>query len=116
MLIVAPLNHPSFPNSIWERETLNPMILTTYNINPTTKFAPYTKYALKKAFKIVKNQTKNNQNRTKSYKIVQNHIKIVRYSLLFLSINKPLPILECGGKRSATPLWMPQRLMMKQIK
>ena len=58
--------------------------------------------------KSVQKHKKSHQNRLKSQKIVKNHIKIVRYPPAFYSsTNIPLPIMECGGKRSATPLWMP---------
>ena len=75
------------------------MISTTYNSTLSTKYVKYTNYALKKAFKIVKNNTKNLQNRKKSFKIIAKSFAIPSFSL---SINYPLPMIECGGKRSAT--------------
>ena len=66
---------------------MSPMISTTYNITPSTKFASRTKYALKKAFKIVKNHTKIVKNRKKSFKIISKSFAIPSF---FSSTNKPL--------------------------
>jgi hypothetical protein len=75
------------------------MISTTYNSTFPTQFAYHTKYALIKTLKIVKNNTKIVQNRKKSFKIIAKSFAIPSFSL---SINYPLPMIECGGKRSAT--------------
>jgi hypothetical protein len=113
MLIITPPKHPLVPKFNLGTKDSEPNDINHLQHHPLHRIRIPHKIRTKKN---VQNRQKSHQKQSKSSKIVQNHIKIVRYSLLFSSINKPLPILECGGKRSATPLWMPQRPMMKQMK
>jgi hypothetical protein len=67
---------PRSQTQVWERETLNPMITSTYETNHSTKIATFIKYALKKPFKIGKNHTKTIQNRKISLKIISKSFAI----------------------------------------